>query len=55
MAQDPYEYFRLEARDLQEQLAKGVLELEKTGSTPAAIQRQAPQAGLATMATLRSR
>jgi two-component system chemotaxis sensor kinase CheA len=39
MAQDPYEYFRLEARDLQEQLAKGVLELEKTGSTPATIQR----------------
>lgn len=39
MAHDPYQYFRLEARDLQEQLAKGVLELEKTGSTPAAIQR----------------
>src|SRR5690242_1724522 len=29
MAADPYKYFRVEARELVEQLAKGVLELEK--------------------------
>lgn len=33
MAQDPYRYFRPEARDLVDQFAKGVLEIEKgTGS-----------------------
>lgn len=30
MAQDPYKYFRIEARDLVGELEKGVLELEKT-------------------------
>ncbi len=29
MAEDPYRYFRIEARELCEQLAKGILELEK--------------------------
>lgn len=29
MAQDPYKYFRVEARELVEQLGRGVLELEK--------------------------
>jgi two-component system chemotaxis sensor kinase CheA len=29
MARDPYQYFRIEARELSEQLAKGVLDLEK--------------------------
>jgi two-component system, chemotaxis family, sensor kinase CheA len=32
MAPDPYRYFRLEARELLDQLAKCVLELEKAGS-----------------------
>ena len=31
MAQDPYKYFRQEARDLIDQLAKGVLDLEQGG------------------------
>jgi two-component system, chemotaxis family, sensor kinase CheA len=31
MASDPYKYFRLEARELLEQLGKGVLQLEKGG------------------------
>jgi two-component system, chemotaxis family, sensor kinase CheA len=39
MAQDPYRYFRVEARDLLDQFAKGVLELEKNGSNTALIQR----------------
>src|SRR5260370_25166783 len=39
MAQDPYKYFRVEARDLVDQFAKGVLDLEKSGSTAAAVQR----------------
>jgi two-component system chemotaxis sensor kinase CheA len=39
MAQDPYKYFRPEARDLVDQFAKGVLELEKGGSSAAAVQR----------------
>jgi two-component system, chemotaxis family, sensor kinase CheA len=39
MAQDPYKYFRPEARDLLDQFAKGVLELEKSGSSPTVIQR----------------
>jgi two-component system chemotaxis sensor kinase CheA len=37
MAQDPYKYFRPEARDLLDQFAKGILELEKSG-TGAAVQ-----------------
>ena len=39
MAQDPYKYFRVEARDLLDQFAKGVLDLEKSGSGAAAVQR----------------
>src|ERR1700720_2545939 len=39
MAQDPYRYFRPEARDLVDQFAKGVLDLEKDGSGAAAVQR----------------
>lgn len=38
MAQDPYRYFRPEARDLVDQFAKGVLELEKGGSDASAVQ-----------------
>jgi two-component system, chemotaxis family, sensor kinase CheA len=32
MARDPYKYFRIEARDLAQQLGQSVLELEKEGS-----------------------
>jgi two-component system chemotaxis sensor kinase CheA len=39
MAQDPYRYFRPEARDLVDQFAKGALDLEKDGSGAAAVQR----------------
>jgi two-component system, chemotaxis family, sensor kinase CheA len=39
MAQDPYKYFRPEARDLLDQFAQGILELEKGGSSAPAIQR----------------
>jgi two-component system chemotaxis sensor kinase CheA len=39
MAQDPYKYFRPEARDLLDQFARGVLELEKSGTGTAAVQR----------------
>jgi two-component system chemotaxis sensor kinase CheA len=39
MAQDPYRYFRPEARDLVDQFAKGVLELEKGASGAGAVQR----------------
>jgi two-component system, chemotaxis family, sensor kinase CheA len=39
MAQDPYRYFRPEARDLVDQFAKGILELEKDGSNAAAVQQ----------------
>jgi two-component system, chemotaxis family, sensor kinase CheA len=39
MAQDPYRYFRLEARELQGQLGQGVLELEKSEGAPDLIQR----------------
>ena len=39
MAPDPYKYFRVEARDLLDQFAKGVLDLEKSGSSAAAVQR----------------
>ncbi len=34
MAKDPFRYFRVEARELLDQLGKGVLELERSGSTP---------------------
>lgn len=36
MAQDPYKYFRIEARELTEQLSRNVLELEKSAE-PAGI------------------
>src|SRR5579871_997256 len=39
MAQDPYRYFRLEARDLLDQLSAGVLELEKDGRNAGLVQR----------------
>src|SRR5260370_2483013 len=39
MAQDPYKYLRPEARDLVDQFAKGVLDLEKGGSGAGAVQR----------------
>src|SRR5260221_1559365 len=39
MVQDPYKYFRLEARDLLDQLSKGVLELEKSTDDPALVQK----------------
>src|ERR1700730_757014 len=39
MAQDPYKYFRPQARDLVDQFARGVLELEKSGSNAAAVQQ----------------
>ncbi len=39
MAQDPYRYFRPEAREIVDQFAKGILELEKGGSNAAAVQQ----------------
>jgi two-component system chemotaxis sensor kinase CheA len=39
MAPDPYKYFRVEARDLLDQFAKGILELEKNGIDHALMQR----------------
>jgi two-component system chemotaxis sensor kinase CheA len=39
MADDPYRYFRLEARDLLDQFASGVLELEKRGGDGARVQQ----------------
>jgi len=39
MAPDPYKYFRPEARDLVDQFARGVLDLEKGGSDAAAVQQ----------------
>jgi len=38
MAQDPYRYFRIEARELLDQLAKGILDLEK-GADPGILAR----------------
>lgn len=37
MARDPYRYFRVEARELLDQLGKGALELDKGAATPALI------------------
>ncbi len=37
MAKDPYKYFRVEARELLDGLAQGILQLEKGGPTPAAV------------------
>jgi two-component system chemotaxis sensor kinase CheA len=39
MAQDPYKYFRPEARELLDQFAQGILELEKDGKREGAVQR----------------
>jgi two-component system chemotaxis sensor kinase CheA len=39
MARDPYRYFRVEARELMEQLGKGALELDKGGAAPNVIAR----------------
>lgn len=39
MARDPYRYFRIEARDLVEQLGRGLLELERTGSSGEIVPR----------------
>ena len=39
MAQDPYKYFRPEARDLVDQFAKGILDLEKGGGHAAAVRQ----------------
>ncbi len=39
MAQDPYKYFRVEARELAEQLGQGVLELEKGPVSAEAVAR----------------
>lgn len=39
MAKDPYKYFRPEARDLVDQCAKGVLDIEKGSGGTAAVQR----------------
>jgi len=39
MAQDPYRYFRPEARNLLDQFAQGLLELEKAGGNAGAVQR----------------
>jgi two-component system, chemotaxis family, sensor kinase CheA len=33
MAQDPYKYFRVEARELVDQLGKGLLDIEKSGAS----------------------
>lgn len=39
MAQDPYKYFRIEARELTEQLARNALELEKSAQPAAVVAR----------------
>jgi two-component system chemotaxis sensor kinase CheA len=39
MPQDPYKYFRPEARDIVDQFAKGMLDLEKDGSNAAAVRQ----------------
>jgi len=39
MAQDPYRYFRIEAREIIDQLGTGVLELEKTGGDAELVAR----------------
>src|SRR4051794_1044598 len=39
MAQDPYKYFRPEARELLEQFSRGVLDLEKGCDGVATVQR----------------
>jgi two-component system chemotaxis sensor kinase CheA len=39
MAQDRYRYFRIEARDLLEQMGQGVLEIERSGASPPVVAR----------------
>jgi two-component system chemotaxis sensor kinase CheA len=39
MSRDPYRYFRVEARELLDQLSKGVLDLEKDGADGAPVAR----------------
>jgi two-component system chemotaxis sensor kinase CheA len=39
VAQDPYRYFRVEARELLEQLSRGILDLEKNGVAAGLIPR----------------
>src|ERR1700691_880667 len=39
MVQDPYRYFRPEARNLLDQFAQGILDLEKNGISAGAVQR----------------
>jgi len=39
MAQDPYKYFRVEARELLDGIGKGVLDLEKGATTPDLVPR----------------
>ncbi len=39
MAQDPYKYFRLEARDLLDQFAKSALDLERSGDAAPHVQQ----------------
>jgi len=39
MAPDPYKYFRIEARELLEELGKGILELEKRPAAPEVVAR----------------
>jgi len=39
MERDPYRYFRVEARELVDQLGKGILDLERGGPEPDAVSR----------------
>src|SRR4051794_19958328 len=39
MAKDPYKYFRVEARELVEGLAQGILEIEKGGASAEVVSR----------------
>src|SRR6202521_5942353 len=39
MVNDPYKYFRVEARELLDQLGRGVLDLEKSPSSSDAVAR----------------
>src|ERR1035438_5540694 len=39
MAKDPYQYFRVEARDLLDGLAQGILQLEKDTPAPEVMAR----------------
>ena len=39
MTRDPYKYFRVEARDLVEQLGKGLLDMEKSPASAELVQR----------------